>query len=138
MTSLPPVGKHVLIVDDSVEYLNFMQLLLAEEGFRADTAPTTDALQHQLLTALPDLVISDVRMPGQDAFAVLDLLHADARTATIPVLLCTGAVQEVEEQADRLKQQGVEVLFKPFDVEELLSRVSRLCGLDKVAHARDW
>ena len=135
MTTLPPAGKHVLIVDDSVEYLNFMQLLLAEEGFRADTAPTTDAFQHQLTAALPDLVISDVRMPGQNAFAVLDLLHADTRTATIPVLLCTGAVQEVEEQADRLKQQGVEVLLKPFDVDELLSRVSRLCGLNEVAPA---
>lgn len=135
MTIHPPAGKHVLIVDDSLEYLNFMQLLLADEGFRADTAPTMDALQHHLLTALPDLVISDVRMPGQDAFAVLDLLQADLRTATIPVLLCTGAVQEVEEQADRLKRRGVEVLLKPFDMDELLSRVIRLCGLDTVAHA---
>jgi DNA-binding response OmpR family regulator len=135
MTSLPATGKHVLVVDDSIEYLNFMQLLLVEEGFRADIAPTTDALLEQLRTAHPDLVISDVRMPGQDAFAVLDLLFADADTATIPILLCTGAVQEVEEQADRLKRQGVDVLLKPFEIDELLTRVSRLCGLDHVTRA---
>ncbi len=128
-------GKYVLIVDDSVEYLNFMQLLLTEEGFRADIAPTTAALAQHLLSAHPDLVISDVRMPGQDAFAVLDLLREDERTATIPVLLCTGAVQEVEGHAQRLKRDGVEVLLKPFDIDELLSRVSRLCGLDEVARA---
>jgi DNA-binding response OmpR family regulator len=133
LTNKAAAGKRVLIVDDSVEYLSFMQLLLDAEGFEASTAATPTAMQEALKHQTPDLVISDVRIPGNNAFAVLDLLHADARTRRIPVLLCTGAVQEVEEHADRLKRDGVEVLFKPFDIEALLERVSRLCGLQRVA-----
>lgn len=126
-------GKCILIVDDSVEYLNFMQLLLDAEGFEARIAVNPLAMQEALKLQAPDLVISDVRMPGSGAFAVLDLLHADAGTRHIPILLCTGAVQEVEEQADRLRRDGVDVLFKPFDIEVLLDRVTRLCGRQSVA-----
>ena len=130
-----PTGKHILIVDDSVEYLNFMQLLLHGEGFEAEIAATTTAMQEQLRQNRPDLVISDVRMPGNGPFAVLDLLAADERTRHIPVLLCTGAVQEVEEAADRLKRDGIEVLFKPFDIEVLLECVSRLCGQESLTQS---
>jgi DNA-binding response OmpR family regulator len=128
MTNFPADSKRILIVDDSVEYLNFMQLLLGSEGFQADVAATTAEMRRHLEQGCPDLVISDVRIPGQAAFAVLDVLQADERTRTIPVLLCTGAVQEVEEQAERLQRAGMEVLLKPFDIEELLHRVARLCG----------
>jgi two-component system response regulator HydG len=126
-------GKRVLIVDDSTEYLDFMQLLLDAEGFQALTAATPAAMQAALEHQTPDLVISDVRIPGNSAFAVLDLLQSADETRRIPVLLCTGAVQEVEEQSDRLKRDGVEVLFKPFDIEALIERVTRLCGLQRVA-----
>ena len=132
MINASPTGKHILIVDDSVEYLNFMQLLLGAEGFRAEIAPTTAALKERLRDGQPDLVISDVRMPGNSAFAVLDLLRTDERTRAIPVLLCTGAVQEVEDQAERLKRDGIEVIFKPFDIEVLLDSICRLCGLERL------
>src|SRR5262249_5094114 len=125
--------KRILVVDDSVEYLNFMQLLLNGEGFQAEVAASMTALEEQLDAAPPDLVISDVRIPGHDAFAVLALLDGDERTRHIPVLLCTGAPQEVGEKSDRLQRPGVAVLFKPFDIEDLLTHVSRLCGLDSVA-----
>lgn len=128
MDNAPSTEKSVLIVDDSVEYLNFMRSLLEGEGFRAAVASSTAALQDQLRADLPDLVIADVRLPGEDAFAVLDLLAANERTATIPVLLCTGAVQEVEAGAARLQQEGIEVLFKPFDIDQLLCLVTRLSG----------
>lgn len=126
-------GKHILIVDDSVEYLNFMQLLLGAEGFRAEIAPSTAVMQECLERSRPDLIISDVRMPGDGAFAVLDILRSDERSRDIPVLLCTGAVQEVEEQSGRLMREGVDVLFKPFDIEVLLERVSRICDAESLA-----
>lgn len=128
-----PAGKRILIVDDSVEYLNFMQLLLGAEGFQAAIAPSVTAMEEFLGDQTPDLIISDVRMPGNGAFAVLDYVRANDETKGIPVLLCTGAVQEVEEQAERLKQERVEVLFKPFDIEVLLERVTRLCNAESFA-----
>ena len=135
MNSASPVAKHILIVDDSVDYLDFMRLLLDAEGFRAEVASSTAALQEQLQRGCPDLVISDVRMPGQTPFAVLDVLEGDERTRRIPVLVCTGAVQEVQEFAERLKRDRLEVLFKPFDIDDLLQCVGRLCCPDGVKDA---
>ena len=129
MTSPSAGPKRILIVDDSVEYLNFMQLLLGSEGFQADIAVSTGEMREYLRNHAPDLVISDVRIPGQDAFAVLDILQADEQTRTIPVLLCTGAVQDVEARSERLRACGTPVLLKPFDIDELLRCVMRLCSI---------
>lgn len=129
MANLPAQPKSVLVVDDSADYLSFVQLFLEAEGFRVDTALSTDAMQAMLRARMPDMVISDVRLPGYEAFAALNLLRADLRTRAIPVLLCTAALQEVDESADRLRAEGVEILFKPFDIEVLLDHVRRLTSV---------
>jgi twitching motility two-component system response regulator PilH len=132
LESDPSLGKQILIVDDSVEYLNFMQLLLRTEGFNAEVASSVAALEQQLEAATPDLIISDVRMPGNCAFAVLDLLRSSEQTRNIPILLCTGAVQEVKERAGLLESDRIDVLFKPFDIEVLLGRITRLCQPERL------
>ena len=129
MANLPAQPKSVLVVDDSADYLSFVQLVLEAEGFRVDTALSPDAMQAVLRARMPDMVISDVRLPGDEAFAALNLLRADARTRALPVLLCTAALQEVDEAADRLRAEGVEILFKPFDIEVLLDHVRRLTSV---------
>lgn len=133
MENGPPPGKQILIVDDSVEYLNFMQLLLRTEGFSAEVASSVAAMEQQLEATTPDLIISDVRMPGNQAFAVLDRLQSEERTRAIPVLLCTGAVQEVRERAGLLDSDRIDVLFKPFDIDVLLGRITRLCQRERLA-----
>lgn len=119
--------KRILVVDDSVEYLEFMKLLLSAEGYTAETATSTANLREYLDTTTPDLIIADVRMPGHEAFAVLDLLEGQEHLEQIPILFCTGAVQEVEERAEALHTPNRDVLLKPFDIQELLDRVHRLC-----------
>jgi putative two-component system response regulator len=116
----------LLVVDDSAEFLSFMEALLASEGFSVAVAATYDAARQQLIEKTPDLVICDVRMPETKPFAILELLGEDAKTRRIPVLLCTGAVQEVEQEERRLADLGIEVLLKPFDVDDLLSRIKKL------------
>lgn len=121
-------GKHVLIVDDSIEYLNFVQVLLEAEGFRANCVSSSGAMVAHINRERPDLIISDVRIPGEAPFVVLDTLMSLDQLRDIPVLICSGAVQEIEEHSVRLASAGVEVLLKPFDIEELLGRVHRLCA----------
>lgn len=116
----------VLVVDDSAEFLAFMQALLTSEGFTVDVAKSVDHARERLGRCLPDMVISDVRLPDTVPFGVLDLLQAEPKTDSLPVLFCTGAVQEVEEAQERLRGPHIDVLFKPFDIDELLSRIHRL------------
>src|SRR6266540_46790 len=101
-------NPRILVVDDAADFLGFMKTLLGSEGYAVEVAQSAPALRERLAMQRPDLVISDVRMPGLDAFAVLDLLAADEKTRDIPVLLCTGAIQEVDAARDRLAQAGVD------------------------------
>jgi DNA-binding response OmpR family regulator len=126
VVNLPAQSKKILIVDDSPDYLSFVQQFLEGEGFQVDTAESTDSMLTVLGTWTPDMVISDVRIPGDAAFAVLNQLRSDDRTRAIPVLLCTAALQEVEESAEHLRREGVEILLKPFDIDVLLDKVRRL------------
>jgi two-component system response regulator GlrR len=119
-------GRRILVIDDSPEYLGFMETLLVSEGYDVQVAGSLASARDRLSAARPDLVISDVRMPGAPAFAVLDLLQADARLRDLPVLLCTGAVQETDDAAGRLKELQIGVLLKPFDIDVLLARINEL------------
>src|SRR5581483_2193304 len=87
----------LLVVDDSAEFLSFMEALLASEGFPVEIASSYDAAIERLDARPPDLVICDVRMPEAEPFAILNLLHENAKTRHVPVLLCTGAVQEIDQ-----------------------------------------
>ena len=84
-------GPRILVVDDSPEYLGFMETLLTAEGFEVTVAPTGAAVRRYLLDGCPDVIISDVRMPDMPPFGMLDLIERDAKTRDVPVLFCTGA-----------------------------------------------
>ena len=118
----------ILVIDDAPEYLDFMKMLLGSEGYAVATAPTLDGALAALASFRPALVLADVRLGELPPFAALDLLRADERTRHTPVVLCTGAVSELEAEAERLRRDGIEVLLKPFEIDALLSLVARLTG----------
>ena len=118
--------KTVLVVDDGPEFLAFMELFLSAEGYTVRTASTLDQVERALTGSLPDLVITDVRMPGLPPFAVLDRLERDPLTRDLPVLICTGSAHDLETEAQRLIRTHREALLKPFDIDDLQACVERL------------
>ena len=117
---------HIVVIDDSPDYLGFMELLLAAEGFEVSTLNSSDTLPELCIVSRPDLVITDVCLPGREPFSVIDDLRSRDDLASIPVLVCTGAANEVQEHGARLELWGIDVLMKPFDVDALLRRISAL------------
>ena len=117
----------VLVVDDAPAFLEFMTLLLTAEGYRVETASSVAAASVLIAAVELKAIICDVRLPDAPPFAMLDLLQADVATRHLPVMLCTGAVREVEDRAVALAASGVEVVLKPFDIEDLLSRLAVRC-----------
>lgn len=88
------------------------QVLLAEDG--------TDAAA-QMQNTLPDLLITDVEMPGMDGFELTRHLRSNARTAHIPVIMITAADDRHQAAA---QEAGVNVLLgKPYEDEDLISRI---------------
>ena len=133
MTTLP---RQALVIDEDQEFCAFMAMLLTTEGFVTAAVHSLDAARAELATRRPQLIIAEARLRGAPAFAVLDLLDGTEQADRIPVILCTGAVHELGAAICRLARPGVEVLAKPFEIEDLIDRVTRLCDVGHMAQAR--
>lgn len=117
----------ILIVDDSPDVLEYLadclsqdyELLKAHNGTAAYTLAQAE---------VPDLVISDVMMPGTDGYALCRQLKATPLTAHIPIVLLTARAAETDKISG-LKEGADAYLTKPFREEELLLRVRNLLRL---------
>jgi len=83
----------------------------------------------------PDLVLSDIMMPGLDGFGLLRALRADARTRTLPVILLSARAGE-EAAIEGLDAGADDYLAKPFSAQELMARVRTHLELARVR--REW
>jgi PAS domain S-box-containing protein len=124
---LPSTGDdtargRVLVADDNADMREYVVRLLHP---RYDVAAVADG--DQALAAAraypPDLVLTDVMMPGLDGFELLRELRADPSTSTIPVILLSARAGE-ESRVEGLDAGADDYLVKPFSARELLARVT--------------
>ena len=126
----------VLLADDNADMREYLERLL-RPGYQVTAV--TDG-QHALDAARarpPDLVISDVMMPGLDGLALVATLRADPRTADVPVLLLSARAGQ-EASIEGLGAGADDYLVKPFAAAELLARVRTTIELSQMRgeHAR--
>jgi two-component system response regulator GlrR len=131
--SPPPAnGARVLVVDDDADMLRLLSLRLASAGYRVSTATSAEAALAQLDLERPQLVLSDVRLPGRDGLALFDEIRA--RHPALPVILLTahGTIPDAVEATSR----GVfSYLTKPFEGSELLGKIEQALALTAPAPA---
>ena len=113
--------KRILVVDDEQLSREDVAEVLADEGYEVAVA----ADGHEALTVLasfqPDLVLTDLQMPGVNGLGVLG--HVQRVSPTTPVIIFTAHVLiDAQREAQRLGVQ--DFLNKPLDFEEMLSRVA--------------
>jgi CheY-like chemotaxis protein len=128
-TTRPPGDrKLIMAVNDHKEFLELIKELMEEEGYQVIVSTEGDGAYRQIKETMPDLLLLDVLMPLTPPWHVLDLVKLDPRTAKIPVLVCSAAGPEIREREALLRDQGVQVLEKPFGLEMLIEAVERLIG----------
>jgi DNA-binding response OmpR family regulator len=118
-----PAATRLLVVEDEAKLAANLKRGLSEAGFVVDVAPSAEAARASLPRNCYDLMLLDLRLPGQDG---LDFL-ADLRAAgaALPVLILT-ARDSTDERVRGLDGGGDDYLTKPFAFGELLARVRAL------------
>jgi len=115
-----PAGR-ILLADDNADMRDYLRRLLSAYWQVEAVANGTDALQA-VQQNTPDLVISDVMMPGLDGFQLLRALRSDPQTRDIPIVLLSARAGE-EATIEGLEAGADDYLVKPFSARELLARV---------------
>jgi signal transduction histidine kinase len=117
----PAMRPRVLVIDDNADLREYIGSLLAP-GY--EVSSTNDGLKGLAAarTDLPDIIVSDVMMPGLSGIELVRELRADPRTASIPVILLSARAGQ-EAAIEGLDAGSDDYLIKPFAAQELLARV---------------
>jgi putative two-component system response regulator len=118
----------ILVVDDNPDTMLLMQELLQTRGYDVVTVPDAERAQVELHQQLPDLILSDVIMPGKSGYELCRELKEDPATRLIPVVLITG-LSDREDKLHGIEAGADDFLNKPIFSEELFARVKSLLKL---------
>ncbi|TPQ28119.1 PAS domain S-box protein [Methylomonas koyamae] len=116
------VSAHIVIADDNADMRSYVARLLRVQGYDVTAVRDGLAALAAVRQRRPDLVLTDIMMPGLDGIGLLSALREDQETSTIPVILLSARAGE-EERIEGLKHRADDYLTKPFSARELLARV---------------
>ena len=106
--------------DDSIREL--VAYTLTQMGMETQGFACADEFWPQMAKTLPELILLDVMLPGEDGFQILARLHNDSRTADIPVIMLTAKGTEFDK-VKGLDLGADDYIVKPFGMAELIARV---------------
>src|SRR5215213_9145637 len=115
--------RTVLLVDDVPEMRDLVTMVLTDEGFAVTACGGAEEALGRLVPSLPDLLILDGRLPTMSGWQCLDLIRASERTARLPVLMLTAAVDDLQPGKQKPTDDCTSYLAKPFDIDELLTAI---------------
>ncbi len=123
--------KRLLVIEDNARLLRVIAVYLEKAGYDVMTARDGSEALLKIAETIPDLIVSDIMMPGTDGFAFAARVRSNPRTDLIPIVFLTAK----ERSEDRTKgfRAGVDAyLVKPFEpdelaavIENILERISR-------------
>jgi len=122
----------LLIVEDNSDVRKYVKDNLLK-NYRILEAVDGEDGWNKTVEELPDLIISDIMMPGIDGFKLCEKIKTDERTSHIPVILLTAKAAK-EDKLTGYDTGADEYMMKPFDHEELRARIKNLIEQRKRLH----
>src|SRR4051794_7607837 len=121
---MPDLRPHLLIMDDEPAIIDVLTALLEEEGYRVSTSASLLDLS-QIRALAPDALVLEIMFAGErTGWPFVTRARLDRTVGQIPMVLCTAAVPTVDPMRERLAAQRIQVISKPFDLDELLGAIA--------------
>ena len=118
--------KKILVVDDNVDTRDLLHLYLTKQGYDVIIAADGGEGLYRAKAGRPDLIITDMNMPGLDGREMIEQLREEPGLALIPIIALTAYGRGFTEQA---RKSGADAACeKPFEFEALIGRVRELLG----------
>lgn len=111
------MSKKILVVDDDQAILEVIQIILSDKGYDIAVAADSAEIDTHLAGSLPDLILLDIWMSGQDGREITKLLRQKERTQKIPIVMISA-----NNDGEKIAQEaGADAfLAKPFDIDDLI------------------
>ncbi len=117
-----PTPARVLVVDDDPALRELLRDYLGVSGFQVDEADGGDQMRRRIAAALPDIVVLDIMLPGEDGLSLARTLR---RQSNLPILMLSARGDEIDRVVG-LEVGADDYLAKPFSPRELLARIRAL------------
>jgi DNA-binding response OmpR family regulator len=111
----------VLIVDDNPDLSGLARHILERDGYTCHLAGDAEVAWKTLASELPELILLDIGLPGEDGLSFLERLRSDTRFYNLPVVVLTGSSDD--DAIGRVRSLGAEYLSKPFAATALMDKV---------------
>ncbi|NJL78329.1 MAG: response regulator transcription factor [Richelia sp. RM2_1_2] len=118
--------NRILIVEDEARIAGFINKGLKKEGFQTTIASNGEEALQILEDDSFDLLLLDIQLPIKDGWSVLEELRAQKNL--IPIIVVT-ACYDVEDKINKLPDQNIDYVCKPFQFAELLVQIKNILGL---------
>ncbi|BAY11339.1 response regulator transcription factor [Calothrix sp. NIES-2098] len=119
--SLTLIGT-ILVVEDSPSELELMSYYLTESGYNVISATGAKEALQKALSQQPDVIVTDVVMPGMSGFELCRYLKKNPMTQKVPIVICSSKNQEID-RLWAMKQGADAYLTKPYTREQLLRAI---------------
>jgi len=133
VAAVPSQRGHVVIAEDHDETRTYLCHVLERAGFSVDALADGRAALSTCQLRAPDVLVSDVLMPGLNGFELIERLRSDERTSVIPVLLLSAHGGE-ESRIEGIGAGADDYLVKPLSSRELVARVDGAVRLGRLRH----
>ena len=114
--------KKLLVVDDEQDILEFLKVILEDEGYIVVTSDKDDYLERIHDDTLPDLILLDMLLSGKDGRDIVKYLKKQEKTRHIPVIMFSAhpSAREITKQAG-----ADDFVAKPFEIDLLLNKIAQ-------------
>jgi DNA-binding response OmpR family regulator len=114
--------KKLLVIDDEQDILEFLKVILEDEGYFVDTTDKDDYLEKLRSDTLPDLILLDMLLSGKDGRDIVKDIKMQEKTKHIPVIMFSAHphAREITRQAG-----ADDFVAKPFEIDLLLNTIAQ-------------